>query len=548
MKQTIRNTMLALVFAGCGMAVAGEESKTVFIENGRPLSVIEDRVETVECRPGRWTRGEGHLESRDDANVIFGNKIVGPGDFEVSARVALADPQNDVAYLHIPEAIWKLDFNREGKIVLQGRLTSKISKPLAETSDFIEPGKCFDVKITRSSRNLKIFINDKELCSLGKVTRDSLGLVGLIVESGKLRISDFRAAGALVDVPSDKEIFSTTAFMGFKKNSDGSYVDDCKRFRIPALIVAPNKDLLAICEARHEGGDHGNIDLFMKRSKDGGKTWSRPESIYEEGGDKLITTGNPCPVVDEDTGTIWLPLCRDNRTVLMTHSKDSGKTWAKPTEIGISASKYKWRWAATGPGVGIQMKRGKYKGRLVIPLNHMPATVFYSDDHGKSWTLGGDLKGTADESQVVELVDGRLLMESRKSRGSVRWSVSDDGGDCWENHEPDKTIPAPLCQASLLHYSTAEDEGKNRILFCNPHHDAWRVNLAVQVSYDEGESWPVKKVIDPGSAQYSCMAVLPDGDIGVLYEDALKSRLTFVRFSLDWLEQPDSLPRDSAEQ
>ena len=88
------------------------------------------------------------------------------------------------------------------------------------------------------------------------------------------------------------------------------------------------RSVLAFCEGRKTGGgDHGDLDLLMKRSTDGGRTWSPQSIVYEEGGDAKITIGNPCPVVDRSTGTIWLPFCRDNKQVFITRSDDDGKTW-----------------------------------------------------------------------------------------------------------------------------------------------------------------------------------------------------------------------------
>src|SRR4029079_17589555 len=80
-------------------------------------------------------------------------------------------------------------------------------------------------------------------------------------------------------------------------------------YRIPALVATKSGVLLAICEGRKAGrGDHGDVDLVQKRSTDGGKIWGPLELIHEEGGTAKVTIGNPCPVVDRDTGVIWLPL------------------------------------------------------------------------------------------------------------------------------------------------------------------------------------------------------------------------------------------------
>jgi sialidase-1 len=146
-------------------------------------------------------------------------------------------------------------------------------------------------------------------------------------------------------------------------------------FRIPALVVAPGGVLLAFAEGRRHGrGDAGEIDLVLKRSTDGGATWSPIQIIASERG---MTCGNPCPVVDTDTGVIWLPFCKNladggetlicqgkaPRTVWLTHSVDGGVTWARPVEITAAVKQPDWTWYATGPGHGIQLR----SGRLVVP-------------------------------------------------------------------------------------------------------------------------------------------------------------------------------------
>ena len=119
--------------------------------------------------------------------------------------------------------------------------------------------------------------------------------------------------------------------------------DGYHTYRIPALIATSKGTLLAFCEGRKTSRqDHGDVDLVLKRSTDGGKTWSAQQLIHEEGGEKKVTIGNPCPVVDAETGVIWLPLTRDNNSVLMLSSADDGVTWSLDddtpvrTDIGFS--------------------------------------------------------------------------------------------------------------------------------------------------------------------------------------------------------------------
>src|SRR5688572_2187201 len=110
--------------------------------------------------------------------------------------------------------------------------------------------------------------------------------------------------------------------------------DGYHTYRIPALLVTPKGALLAFIEGRKTArGDAGDIDLLVKRSEDGGKTWSKQQLVHEEGGEQKITIGNPCPVVDVETGMIWLPLTKNNDRVLMVSSSDDGHTWSKPADV-----------------------------------------------------------------------------------------------------------------------------------------------------------------------------------------------------------------------
>ena len=225
-------------------------------------------------------------------------------------------------------------------------------------------------------------------------------------------------------------------------------------FRIPSLIVTKRGTLLAFCEGRKTDRlDHGDIDLVLKRSGDRGGTWSAQQLVYEEGGTEKITIGNPCPVVDDATGTIWLALCRNNDDVLVTSSNDDGLTWAEPLDITDDVKKPDWTWVATGPGVGIQLKRGKYQGRLVVPCDHntqingeqvMFSHVFYSDDGGGSWKLGGSLDRHTDECQVVELSDGSLMLNMRNYWGATAGGQKGEGCGLWPSAATEATR-GPSC-------------------------------------------------------------------------------------------------------
>ncbi len=137
--------------------------------------------------------------------------------------------------------------------------------------------------------------------------------------------------------------------------------------------------LLAFAEARRTGAaDSGDIDLVLKRSRDGGATWSPLQVVGDNGPN---TFGNPCPVLDAADGVMWLLAVQNlatdcekdiiagtskgSQTVWVLKSTDEGTTWSAPVEITASVKPAGWTWYATGPGVGIQTR----DGRLVIPAN-----------------------------------------------------------------------------------------------------------------------------------------------------------------------------------
>jgi sialidase-1 len=164
-------------------------------------------------------------------------------------------------------------------------------------------------------------------------------------------------------------------------------------YRIPALVVTPRGTLVAICEGREPTHhDVGIIDLLVRRSEDGGRTWSDTAVIATEPGK---TCGNPAPIVDRDTGAIWLPFCKNpayedretraqkwryDRPVWLTHSDDDGRTWAGPIEITEQAKDPSWTWYSTGPVHGIQLSTG----RLIASCTHRVRGPGCPDDQDTS--------------------------------------------------------------------------------------------------------------------------------------------------------------------
>lgn len=318
-------------------------------------------------------------------------------------------------------------------------------------------------------------------------------------------------------------------------------------YRIPALLVTQKGTVLAFCEGRVNSiADDGDIAILVRRSEDAGETWSPQEIVQADSSCDAITIGNPCPVVDRDTGTIWLTFCRNNRDVFATHSDDDGKSWSPPTEITAAVKEKDWNWYATGPGHGLQIERGPHKGRMVFPCDHnttqggVRSHVFVSDDHGKSFQLTEPIGPKMNECEVVELTRNRLLLSMRNDlgKGQRAFSISDDGGETWSAPELQPQVYCASCQSSILRYSWEPSV----LLYSGPGGPD-RIEMTVRVSYDEGKTWPVARRLKlKGGSGYSDLAVLPDGTIGCLYEAGWEQPIVFAKFPLRWITEDTKTP------
>ena len=327
-------------------------------------------------------------------------------------------------------------------------------------------------------------------------------------------------------------------------------------YRIPALLTTKPGTLLAFCEGRKTTlSDDGDNDMVLRRSTDHGQTWMKLQLVHEEGGDAVVSIGNPCPVIDPATGRIFLSMNRKNGHVLLTHSDDDGVTWSKVRDITDSASKLGWGWYAMGPGVGIALERGPHRGRLILPANRRETPdrsgpsashIVYSDDHGETWKLGGNVGLHTNECQLVETIaaDGSELLINMRNHwarsgkrpelaGRRLISRSRDEGLTWSEPTRDEALIEPTCQVSLIRFSWPTDSQRSTLLFANPDSTSKRERMTVRVSHDEGRTWPTSKLIDPGPSGYCCLTRLKDGRIGLLYERDNYKRLTFVAFKLD---------------
>lgn len=316
-------------------------------------------------------------------------------------------------------------------------------------------------------------------------------------------------------------------------------------YRIPAIVTAPNGDLVAAIDERVPScGDlkwSRDINIVIRRSSDNGKTWSAIEKIVDFPHGK--SASDPSMIVDEVTGEIFLFynfMDLDNEKDVyylhVTKSSDNGLTWSKPADITSQITKSEWHndFKFITSGRGIQTRSGRLLHCMVNLTRGLH--VFGSDDHGKSWYFIDTAINPADESKIAELADGSWMINSRVNGSGIRYiHTSTDEGKTWETRA-DSSLIDPGCNASIIRYTTVENgKGKNRLLFSNAKKVKGRENMTVRVSYDEGKTWSEGKTIYPGGSAYSSLTVLKNGDIGLFFEKDDYTENAFVSFSLDWL-------------
>lgn len=347
-------------------------------------------------------------------------------------------------------------------------------------------------------------------------------------------------------------------------------------YRIPTILVTPRGVVLACCEARRGlGGDWDHNDLVQRRSMDGGVTWEAPARLISAERYGPGPVSNAVMVGNRDTGVVHALYCHDYARVFHMVSMDDGASYSDPVEITAIFNplrqQYPWQVVALGPGHGTQLR----SGRMIIPVwlsegtgtefgaglrGHRPSCVslIYSDDGGDTWQAAGIVLRQEDavnpsETVCVELADGSVMFNSRSESPEHRRlvSISPDGVHAWSKARFDPVLLEPVCMAALIRQAWPQGFRPGRILFANPDTTeqtmaAWacdRKRLAVKLSYDDGQTWPVSKVLEEGPAGYSDLAVLPDGKVLCFYECGMiehmadTAALVAARFDIEWLEQ-----------
>lgn len=334
----------------------------------------------------------------------------------------------------------------------------------------------------------------------------------------------------------------------FRQGDAGYYA-----FRIPTVITLKSGRVLAFCEARRNSlSDAGSIDIVVRRGD--GRVFDDLQVVVHGGRD---TVGNPCPVQDPATGRLFLLFNKNDgdkpedmilrgegpRTVHMTRSDDEGLTWTVPVDITRETKLPDWTWYAIGPCHGAVLSDGRLAfGCNHAVLNHETRTsgpytshLIYSEDHGATWHIGPDQGPGTNECSLAAFPDGGVLINMRYISYAPEeeypycraQAYSEDAGRSFSETVFRRELTDPQCQGSIL---TVGLNGREAVLLSNAASHS-RDHLTVRISYDRGENWEILTVAEPGPSAYSDMTQLPDGSIGVLFENGKQSAYE----KIDWM-------------
>lgn len=338
-------------------------------------------------------------------------------------------------------------------------------------------------------------------------------------------------------------------------------------YRIPGIITAWDGSLVAITDKRkyNQSDIPEDIDIVVRRSTDKGKTWSEPVTMaqgtgqYHGYGDAAIVktnTENELLCIFIGGNGLFASTTSNRIRTYISRSTDNGQSWSAPKDITdqlFSGERASWTASFCAAGNGLKTRSGVLM--FVAAMRHDSGNtlynhVVYSNDNGETWHVSNCAMEGGDESKVVELNDGRILMSIRRqSKGARYYTISDNVPTTTEavswTQKTTSTVSEwpemvePACNGDIVRYTSTNDGyDKDRILHTLPNDGVNRQNLTMFLSYDEGRTWPVKKSICPTGAAYSSIAILEDGTIGVYAEENYntdKYSLYFLNVSLDWL-------------
>lgn len=262
----------------------------------------------------------------------------------------------------------------------------------------------------------------------------------------------------------------------------------------------------------------------------------------------------------------------------MSYSDDDGKTWSAPQDITPMVKADWMKFLGVGPGVGITLRTGPHKGRIVVPVyttnraNHLNGSqssrIIYSDDHGKTWHMGGGVNdnrtlydGTVvdsstmsnyyaqnTEASVVQLNNGDLKLFMRGLTEDLQVATSHDGGLTWDNNVERYDVPDVYVQMAATH---TVQNGKEYILLANANGPG-RKNGYIRVARVEEDgqlTWLHHHLIQEGEYAYNSLQQIGPDEFGLLYEHhapgGVPYTLSFKKFNWDFLSRDRISPKEA---
>ncbi len=334
---------------------------------------------------------------------------------------------------------------------------------------------------------------------------------------------------------------------------------DSQFYRIPAVITAKDGSLVATTDRRKFSNADlpEDIDIILNRSADCGRSWSEPQFLaigtgvgHGFGDCALAHTRDEGGLIAVYVGGagFWQSTPDNPQRIYCRRSTDNGRSWSPARDITHflygpdcpDTTRRKWRGAFCASGNGLLTSTGRIMFVAAVHEEEEWSAndyVLYSDDNGETWQCSRRACTGGDEAKVVELRDGRILMSIRH-QGERWFNISEDGGITWRDTVfAGEGITAPACNGDIIRYD--RKDGTSVLLHSLPIGNE-RKNVSVLISYDEGKSWAVSRVIVPYNSAYSSLCILPNGTIGMYVEEDPNSgdhyEMVFYNFTLEWLE------------
>lgn len=312
---------------------------------------------------------------------------------------------------------------------------------------------------------------------------------------------------------------------------------EAPRYRIPALCVTASGRLLAAYDVRADWRDlPGDFDLALRHSDDGGRTWSAPRALrrHEPGhgfGDASLTADPAsgrivCWYVGSRGRSFFSADAEEGLELWCSTSTDDGLTWTHRDLSALRPAGATGMFASSGNGTATA------SGRLLQPFvlrrggQHGAASGF-SDDGGLTWALGEPIGPDCDETKLLGLPDGSVLLHARAT--PRRRAARSADGAAFGVPEPDAALVDPGCNGGLA--LLAAGVAGPRVVATGLDDPSERRRLVARVSRDGGTTWDAPVVIDAGAAAYSVAVPLPDGSLGVAWESGDYDALLFARIT-----------------